>query len=611
MISSPLFPQSFTSPAQKIVVMTFALMLCVVLAACNPFAPKGNSGGNDDGKGGHEPPTPEMVESDGFWRPSTLGEPLAKKVVERPTDDGLAKARLEVVSLDSDGTSARMVAVWLPPVEGLHLSPEELRSQEGRSQRVPWTRLADFDAKQVIEPYQGTPESADGSFKNPPQPKDLPATDDSGRNTNCVCSYGPEEIEETSTAPESLRLFYADFPAPESDNVSVLFGDNAAVLEGVTVSSGKKFDVPELVDVSFIKSGQDDLPDVYGSGAVGQRRIAMDVNTESVTDASVSDRGETSALNVSSDVLFEFDSDKLNKDAQKTIDSVAEELKKSAKGQKVVVEGHTDDEGDEGYNQGLSERRAVSVKKAVEPKLSGAGVQLETKGFGETKPIAPNRDGKGNPIKKNQAKNRRVSFNFKPQGQIDASVDTGKKVKDLPEMKSATSNGGITAGVLPTPKGGDTPELNFDVKDLEEQGDFLKLTVAVSTVSGQDDTSAFDQQDSKVETMPFGQNFTAEYPATPSLSNLALWDKTTNMMATTVTAGPGNCLCSQTMSPADYAVARGEPIEMYAYFPKASMESDELIIRVADTAQIKVNRTQAAGASSQAPSPLASRTTQG
>lgn len=589
--------------------MTFALILCVMLAACNPFAPKGGSGSN--GGDGQQPPAPEVVEDDGFWRPNTLGAPLAKTVVERPTDDGLAKARLEVVSLDSDGTSVRMVAAWLPPVEGKHLSPDELRSQKGRSNRVPWTRLADFDAKQVIEPYQGTPESADGSFKNPPQPKDLPATDEIGRNSDCVCSYGPQEIKKTSTAPKSLRLFYADFPAPESDDVSVLFGDNAAVLEGVSVSQDKKFDVPELVDFSFIKNGQNALPDEYGSGAIGQRRIPMDVNTESVTDASVSDRGETSALNVSSDVLFEFDSDKLNKDAQKAIDSVTEELKKSAQGQKVVVEGHTDDEGNEGYNQGLSERRAESVKKAVEPKLSGAGIQLETKGFGETKPIAPNRDGKGNPIKKNQAKNRRVSFNFKPQGQIDANVDTGKKVNDLPEMKSATSNGGLTAGVLPTPKGGSTPELNFDVKALEEQGDFLKLTVDVSTASGQDDKSAFSQQDSKVETMPFGQNFTAQYPATPSLGNVALWDKTTNMMATTVTAGPGNCLCSQTMSPVDYTVARGEPIEMFAFFPKASMESDELIIRVADTAQIKVNRAQTGASTSQTSTPQGSSSPQG
>ena len=587
-------------------VLATVILATVVLSGCIP----GIGRNGDGGGGGQQPPAPEVVESDGFWRPNTLGEPVAQTVVERPTDDGLAKARLEVLSLDSDGTSARMVAAWLPPVDGKHLSPDELRSQKGRSQRVPWTRLADFETKQFIEPYQGTSQSGDGSFKDAPQAKDLPATDEVSRNTDCVCSYGPEEIDDTSTAPESLRLFYADFPAPEDDKVSVFFGDNAAVLEGVAVSQDEKFDVPELVDFSFIKNGQNAIPDVYGSGAVGQRRIPLDVNTESVTDASVSDRGETSALNVSSDVLFEFDSDKLDKDAEKAISSVVEELKKTAKGQKVVVEGHTDDEGDESYNQDLSERRAESVKKAIESKLSGAGIQLETKGFGETKPIVPNRDGKGNPIKKNQAKNRRVSFNYKPQGQIDANVDTGKKVKDLPEMKAATSNGGITAGVLPTPKGGDTPELNFDVKALEEQGDFLKLTVAVSTVSGQDDKSAFDQQDSKVETMPFGQNFTAEYPATPSLSNLALWDKTTNMMATTVTAGPGNCLCSQTMSPVDYTVARGEPIEMFAFFPKASMESDELIIRVADTAQIKVNRTQSAGAPSSS-TPRPSTTAQG
>ena len=593
----------------RLSVLATLILTTMVLTGCIPGLGQ-NSDSDGGGSGQQQPPAPEVVESDGFWRPNTLGEPVAQAVVERPTDDGPAKARLEVLSLDSDGTSARMVAAWLPPVDGKHLSPDELRSQKGRSQRVPWTRLADFEAHEFIEPYQGTSKLADGSFKNPPRAKDLPATDEVSRNTDCVCSYGPEEIDDTSTAPDSLRLFYADFPAPEDDKVSVLFGDNAAVLEDVAVSHDKKFDVPELVDFSFVKNGQSAIPDVYGSGAVGQRRISLDVNTESVTDASVSDRGETSALNVSSDVLFEFDSDKLNKDAEKAISSVVEELKKSAKGQKVVVEGHTDDEGDESYNQGLSERRAESVKKAIEPKLSGAGIQLETKGFGETKPIVPNRDGKGNPIKKNQAKNRRVSFNYKPQGQIDANVDTGKKVKDLPEMKSATSNGGITAGILPTPKGRSTPELNFDVKALEEQGDFLKLTVAISTASGQDDASAFSQRDSKVETMPFGQNFTAEYPATPSLSNLALWDKKTNMLATTVTAGPGNCLCSQTMSPADYAVARGEPIEMYAYFPKASMESDELIIRVADTAQIKVNRTQSVGTPSSS-TPRPSTTAQG
>ena len=202
-----------------------------MLAACNPFAPKGNLGGNDN-NGSQQPPNPEMVESDGFWRPNTLGEPVAKAVVERPTDDGLAKARLEVMSLDSDGTSVRMVAAWLPPVDGKHLSAEELRSQRGSYQLVPWTRLADFEAKQFIEPYQGTSELADESFKRPPEVKDLPATNEIGRNANCVCSYGPKDIGDTSMAPESLRLFYADFPAPEGDKVSVVFGDNAAVLQG-------------------------------------------------------------------------------------------------------------------------------------------------------------------------------------------------------------------------------------------------------------------------------------------------------------------------------------------------------------------------------------------
>lgn len=70
---------------------------------------------------------------------------------------------------------------------------------------------------------------------------------------------------------------------------------------------------------------------------------------------------------------------------------------------KVAVNGHTDDDGDEKYNQGLSERRAKSVMGyLVEHGVDAA--RLDAKGFGESQPIADNATFQGREV------NRRVEF---------------------------------------------------------------------------------------------------------------------------------------------------------------------------------------------------------
>ncbi len=67
------------------------------------------------------------------------------------------------------------------------------------------------------------------------------------------------------------------------------------------------------------------------------------------------------------------------------------------------VEGHTDSDGDDSFNQDLSERRA----KAVADKLVQMGIDsshLTSKGWGESKPAGPNDTSEG------KAANRRVEF---------------------------------------------------------------------------------------------------------------------------------------------------------------------------------------------------------
>jgi len=69
----------------------------------------------------------------------------------------------------------------------------------------------------------------------------------------------------------------------------------------------------------------------------------------------------------------------------------------------VEIQGHTDSQGTEEYNQGLSERRANAVKeKLVEKGINPA--RLTTKGFGELNPATSNATAAG------RAHNRRVQY---------------------------------------------------------------------------------------------------------------------------------------------------------------------------------------------------------
>lgn len=70
---------------------------------------------------------------------------------------------------------------------------------------------------------------------------------------------------------------------------------------------------------------------------------------------------------------------------------------------KIEISGHTDSQGSDDHNQGLSERRA----KAVTDFLTGAGIpaaRLKSAGYGETRPIATNENADG------RQQNRRTEF---------------------------------------------------------------------------------------------------------------------------------------------------------------------------------------------------------
>lgn len=68
----------------------------------------------------------------------------------------------------------------------------------------------------------------------------------------------------------------------------------------------------------------------------------------------------------------------------------------------VEIDGHTDSDGSDAYNQKLSQRRANSVRSYLIQKFGMDAKQLTAIGFGEAKPVASNASAEG------KAQNRRI-----------------------------------------------------------------------------------------------------------------------------------------------------------------------------------------------------------
>ncbi|HEY2932110.1 MAG TPA: OmpA family protein [Acidobacteriota bacterium] len=112
-------------------------------------------------------------------------------------------------------------------------------------------------------------------------------------------------------------------------------------------------------------------------------------------------------IELSSDVLFDFDKAELRSQAVPALEKVATVLK-AQQNATCSIEGHTDNLGSKPYNQRLSERRADSVKKWLAS--NGVATSMTTRGWGAAKPVASNTrpDGKDDP--EGRQKNRRVEI---------------------------------------------------------------------------------------------------------------------------------------------------------------------------------------------------------
>ncbi|HEY1165385.1 MAG TPA: OmpA family protein, partial [Chitinophaga sp.] len=76
---------------------------------------------------------------------------------------------------------------------------------------------------------------------------------------------------------------------------------------------------------------------------------------------------------------------------------------------KIEISAHTDSKGTDKFNERLSEARARSVVEYLLSKGIDA-VRLQSKGYGATRPIAPNKHEDGTDDPEGRQRNRRTEF---------------------------------------------------------------------------------------------------------------------------------------------------------------------------------------------------------
>jgi outer membrane protein OmpA-like peptidoglycan-associated protein len=87
------------------------------------------------------------------------------------------------------------------------------------------------------------------------------------------------------------------------------------------------------------------------------------------------------------EIRFDYNSADIAKTSVQAVQELGKALSDpTLKGSTFVVAGHTDAIGGEEYNQGLSERRADTIKKYLTEKYGINGSDLVTVGYGKTKP---------------------------------------------------------------------------------------------------------------------------------------------------------------------------------------------------------------------------------
>jgi len=133
-----------------------------------------------------------------------------------------------------------------------------------------------------------------------------------------------------------------------------------------------------------------------------QEKMRAELSTTLSRLAKVREEARGIIVTLPGNIFFDFNKADVKPAMQEQLTEIAKALA-AVPDQNLLIEGHTDSDGPSEYNLILSEKRAQSVRSIL---LAGGipAERIETKGYGQTNPVAPNSTATG------KAQNRRVEI---------------------------------------------------------------------------------------------------------------------------------------------------------------------------------------------------------
>ncbi len=200
------------------------------------------------------------------------------------------------------------------------------------------------------------------------------------------------------------------------DTVVTLMSDNKVSVASVTPlpipislfeMEENVLKLEDAAKVTIVRTGSVSFNFVFSRGGVAETVMAKvePKNTAVETKGDLSGeacRGRFEILSRTGAIYFKSGSANVQLSSAPLLRTVADIVSRCP-GLNILIAGHTDSDGGDGYNQNLSEARARSVLNY----LAGIGIQhtrMNSVGYGESQPVAENN------TERNRRLNRRIEF---------------------------------------------------------------------------------------------------------------------------------------------------------------------------------------------------------
>ncbi len=217
----------------------------------------------------------------------------------------------------------------------------------------------------------------------------------------------PDDLDECPNTPVGVEVGARGCPV-DSDNDGVIDANDRCpgTPAGVTVD---KSGCPQDSDGDGVPDEKDECPRTPAGVPVNEKGCQVDSDNDGIPDGNDRCPGTPAGANVNirgcwviKDLRFDVDKSEIKSQSYDNLADVVAVLKEN-QDMEVQIQGYTDSQGAEAYNQQLSERRA----QAVVDYLTENGIdrdRLSYRGYGESNPVATNETAEG------RARNRRVEI---------------------------------------------------------------------------------------------------------------------------------------------------------------------------------------------------------